>query len=119
MATTYVQDGYVLDYTAGANIDSGAVVAMGNIVGIALVDIANGDTGSVRVDGVFTLDKTAGTAWAQGDLLTWDVSASEFTKGGTPATGDIVGCAVAAAPAGSADTSAKVLLRAIPGTVTA
>lgn len=118
MAKTYVQKGDVLDHTAAADISSGAVVAMGNIVGVALADIPNGGIGPVQVDGVFTLAKTAATAWAQGDALRWDVSASQFTKGGVAATGDISNCAVAAAVAGSADTTAAVLLRAMAGTVT-
>lgn len=119
MTRKYVQDGHVLDHTAASAISSGDVVAMGNLVGVALADIASGATGSVQIDGVFTLAKTAGTAWNQGDSLTWDVSAKKFVKGGTAATGDIVGCAVCAKAAASADTAADVLLRAIPGTITA
>lgn len=118
MAKNYVQPGKVLEHTAGAAISSGDVVEMGNIVGVALGDMASGDVGSVQVDGVFTLAKTSGTAWSQGDALDWDTSAGEFTKGLTPATGDISGCAIAAADAASADTEGAVLLRAIPGTVT-
>lgn len=117
MTTNYVQDGDVLEHTAAASISAGDVVELANVVGVALADAASGEKVSVRVDGVFTLAKTTGTAWNQGDVLDWDTSTAKFGKGITPATGDITKCAVAAADAASGDATGKVLLRAIPGTI--
>ena len=116
MATNYRQPGDVLDYTAGADIASGEFVALGDSIGVALNDIAGGSTGPVAVEGVFEVAKTAGTAWALGDKLDWDASASAFDKGLTAASGDIAGCAIAAADALAAATTATVKL-ANPGTV--
>lgn len=119
LSTNYVQDGDVVQYTAGANITAGSVVVMGNMLGVALVDIANGATGSVALEGVFTLPKVAGAVIAQGDSLTWDVSATAFDdKAAVPAAGDITGAACFAfAAAGNGPTTLAVCLTGTPGTV--
>ncbi|MDJ0513073.1 MAG: DUF2190 family protein [Methyloceanibacter sp.] len=111
MATNYVGPGAVLDYTnAGSAISSGDVVVMGSTVGIALVDIATGATGAVATEGIFTVAKVAGTAWAVGDKLDWDASESAFGKGITAAAGDVVGAGIAGAVAGSAATTGQIKL---------
>jgi predicted RecA/RadA family phage recombinase len=123
MATNYISQGDVLQYTAGADISSGDVVVIENLLGVALQDIANGETGSVAIRGIFTCPKVSGAVITQGQGLTWDVSADsgngEFDDDqATPATGDITGAAaVAAESAGSGVTSIKVLLTGVPGTV--
>ena len=106
MATNYVQEGKTLDYTAsGADIKSGDFVLMGAIAGIAKTDIADGKTGAVHVSGVFSIAKATG-AITQGQKLSWNNTNKNLT---TTASGNtIVG--VAAAPAASADASAKLLL---------
>jgi len=120
MTKKYEQAGEVLDYTnsTGSDISAGDIVEMQNVVAVALEDIADTTTGSVKVTGVFRdMPKETGTAWVQGDELDWDMSVGVFGKGITPATGDITGCAIAAADADSADTTGKVLLARIPGTI--
>jgi predicted RecA/RadA family phage recombinase len=96
------------------------VVAIGNILGVALVDIANGATGSVGIRGVFTVPKVSAAVIAQGESLTWDVSAGKFDdNAATPATGDITGApAVAFEAAGNGVTSLDVLFTGVPGTKT-
>lgn len=88
MAKTYIQDGDVINYQngTGSAIASGAIVKIGALVGIALVDIANGATGSVMLEGVFKVAKATGAAWAQGDQLYWDATAGNFTKTSTSNT---------------------------------
>jgi len=106
--------GSVMPWTnnTGSAVAAGAVVALKHCVGIALVDIANGAVGSVAVGGVVTgVAKATGHAWAQGEKLNWDVSASAFDySGATPATGDITGGAVAWLAAASGDTTGDVKL---------
>jgi predicted RecA/RadA family phage recombinase len=118
MTRLFKQPGEKLTYiNAGAAIAAGAVVVMGDSVGVAEVDIAaTTGEGIVAVEGVFLLPKTAGTAWAIGDKLDYDLSAEEFHKGLTTAAGDIAGCAVAHKAAASGDTSGWVKL-ANPGTL--
>lgn len=122
MASNHVQPGKVLDYTntTGATILSGAVVAVGQILGVALKDIANNATGSVAVDGVFAVPKVSGAVIAAGESLTWDVSAAAFDdNAATPATGDITGAAaVAFQAAGNGVTTLNVKFTGVPGTKT-
>lgn len=123
MATNYVQPGDVIQVTAGADITSGQVVKVGQTLGVALTDIANGATGSVAIRGVFTCPKVSAAVIAQGESLTWDVSASSGAGAfddnlATPATGDVTGAtAVAAKAAGNGDTTVEVLFTGVPGTV--
>jgi predicted RecA/RadA family phage recombinase len=124
MAANFQQPGRVIMHTAGATITSGQVVKMGNILGVALANIANGATGPVAVEGVFTVPKVSGAVIAQGESLVWDVSANANAGAfddnlATPATGDVSGPpAVAFEAAGNGVTSFAVRFTGVPGTVT-
>lgn len=101
MAGNYVMSGDVLDYTntTGADIASGAPVLVGTRLGIALVNIANGANGSVRMRGVFIVAKLGTDTPAQGALLYWDAANKRLT---TTASGNTqAGYAAKAAGAGT------------------
>lgn len=100
---------------------AGSVVKLGNTLGVALVDIASAATGSVALEGVFTVPKVTAAVIAQGESLTWDVSAGKFDDNlATPATGDVTGAAALAwESAGSSATTLKVKFTGAPGTVAA
>jgi len=123
MSTNQVQAGNVIDWVngTGSAVAANAVVKMGNILGIALVDIASGATGSVATRGVYTVPKVTAAVIAQGESLTWDVSAGKFDdNAATPASGDVTGAAaVAWESAGNGVTEMDVYLTGVPGTVTA
>jgi predicted RecA/RadA family phage recombinase len=112
--------GSVMPWTnnTGSDVAAGAVVALKHTIAIALVAIANGAVGSVAVGGVVSgVVKATGHAWAQGEKLNWDVSASAFDySGATPATGDITGGVIAWLAAASGDTTGTVKLT--PGNTT-
>ena len=113
----YQQPGEVIQHVAASAISSGDVVAMNDLIGVAEVDIAIGDTGSVRIIGVMkSMPKIAGTAWNQGDAVDWDASLSAFGKGITTAAGDVTTAGIAFEAAGSADTTAVVMLTPGAGT---
>ena len=119
MATNYVSDGNVINWTngTGSAVSSGDVVATGHCIGVALVDIANGATGSVAVEGVFAVPKVSAAVFTQGEKLIWDASASAFDdSAATPATGDITGGAVAWIAGANAETTCTVKLT--PGNAT-
>lgn len=121
MANNFVQPGRVLDYVNGgaSTITSGSVVVVGAVIGVALADIPVGATGSVQVEGVFTLPKKTGAAVTQGAALVFKAASKDFTMG-TPASGDVSGAAAFAfAAADSAATALQVKLTGVPGTVTA
>ncbi len=121
MANNFQQPGDVITWTngTGAAVVSGQVVRIGNILGVALVDIASTASGSVALSGVFTVPKVSGAVIAQGESLTWDASAAAFDdNAATPATGDVTGPpAVAFQAAGNGVTSMAVKFTGVPGTV--
>lgn len=107
MAQNYVAEGEVLDVVLAADVESGAAVKVGSIIGVALVSGLAGATVAVQVVGIFSdLPKATGAAWVVGDTLYWDATASKFTKTSTSNT--FAGYAAAAAASG--DATGSVLL---------
>lgn len=113
MARTFRHKGNVLTWTndTGAPVASGDVVALPDAVGVAQMDIPDGERGSVRVTGVHELPKD-GSALGQGAVLDWHVGDAQFVPTAPPAPGEthIRRCAYAAADAGAGDATAEVVL---------
>jgi predicted RecA/RadA family phage recombinase len=122
MANNYVEPGMTMTWTngTGSAVVSGQVVKAGNILGVALVDIASTASGSIAISGVYKVPKVSGAVIAQGESLTWDVSAAAFDdNAAVPATGDVTGPpAVAFQAAGNGVTTMAVKFTGVPGTVT-
>ena len=119
MATNYIQAGEVIDFTAGTDISSGDVVAVGNLVGVAITDIANGSVGAVSIEGVWSLPKVSAAVIGAGETVNYDVSASKFDdNAATAATGDLTGGCVAVEAAGNGDTFVMVKLNVGANAVT-
>lgn len=120
MTRKFVQPGEVKEYTntSGSTITAGSVVKMSHTLGVALVDIANNASGSVKVTGVFKdLPKVSAAVFAVGEKLLWDASAGAFDdSSATPASGDVMGAAVAWVAGANAETTCTVLLT--PGNAT-
>jgi len=118
----YVQEGERITYTngSGSTISAGAVVVIGNMLAVACGDITAGASGECATCGVYTVPKVSGAVIAQGESLTWDVSAGAFDdNAATPATGDITGAAALAWEAkGAGTTTIKVRFTGAPGTKT-
>jgi len=104
MAKNYIQEGDVLDHIAAAAIASGDVILIGKRIGVAVTDIALGDTGALAVEGVFDLPKVTTQAPAQGVLLYWDDTAKLIT---TIATANTLS-GYAAAPAVNGDLTVQI-----------
>jgi predicted RecA/RadA family phage recombinase len=111
MATNFIASGEILQYTAGSDIDSGDVVVMGSLVGVALTDIASGSSGSVQVEGVFSLPKKSADTLTLGEKVYWDAvtNGGEITETATSNT--FAGYVYEAAAAST--TSVKVKLHHI------
>ncbi len=108
MAQNHVQKGAVMPWTngTGAAVSSGDPVAVGDMVGVALGDIADGASGQLAVSEVFTLPKLAAGAIAQGASVYLSAAGEiSTTNTDTPA-----GKAFAAAADGA--TTIQVLLNA-------
>jgi len=118
----YLQPGDTLHYTnaTGADIAAGAPVIVGSQIGVAIGDIANGESGPLSMGGVYILPKTAGAAIAQGTAVIFDKSAAAFVPVGTAtATGDVTGACTAWEAAASGDTSVAVKINTGAGAVAA
>lgn len=113
----HINDGDTISYTAGANIASGDIVIAGHTICVAVTDIANGSTGTLKTKGRFTAPKVSGAVFVAGEKLVWDSSAGAFDdSSASPADGDITGGAIAAAAGGNGETTCEVILT--PGNTT-
>ncbi len=98
------QEGRVIDWTngTGSDVSVNSMVDLTSRVGVAMSDIANGDTGAVKLVGVFEETAATADAIAVGDLLYWDGSALTKTATDNTPAGMAVS-AKTAAVAGSVD----------------
>lgn len=115
----FVQEGQTLNYAnaSGSTISAGSVVVIGNQIGVAVNDIADGASGPLAMEGVFSLPKVSGAVIAQGEDVAWDVSAGKFDDNlMTPASGDITGACTAWEAAGNGVTSLLVKINTGKGT---
>lgn len=109
MAKQYVNAGETVEFVNGTGSDIAVddVVVQDAFIGVALVDIADGSSGSVRRCGNWrNMPKATGTAWTQGLVLNFNGSEFTTASGGV---GGLDGCAMASAAAASGDTVGEVL----------
>ena len=88
MNARYWQRGETLDYTAEEAVVNGQVVSLGNRIGVAGNDIAEGATGALHVTGVYIMDKKASEKITMGAPVYYDAAEDEITateKGNVPA----------------------------------
>lgn len=98
--------GDALEFTAGADIASGDVVAVGNLIGIAAGDVANGGEGIMNLTGVYGVPKVGSQAWGIGDPVYWNGTAATKTAG----TNKFMGNAAAVVGSGAGETLGLVRL---------
>jgi len=95
-------EGNSIDYTPAADVAAGDVVVIGELVGVAKLDIKANTLGALAVTGVFDFAKATGggTAISAGANCYWDDTNNVAT---TTATGNkLIGkCVKAAADAGA------------------
>lgn len=108
MATTKVQDGHTISYTATADVNSGDGVCVGsNTLGVAPADIAAGATGILEITGVYALTKatTSGNSFDQEeDVYVDDVEGVTCYNNTTKPSGAVLGGRAAAAATVAATT---------------
>jgi len=121
MAKNYVREGDVITYlNTGAAIASGDLVIVGNLVGVALTDIAaTAGSGAVAVEGTFSVPKVAGAVIAQGATVVYKAASKSFDDNlAVLVAGDLsVGC-VAATGVGAGVTSLDLILNVGTNVVT-
>lgn len=123
MAKNYVAPGDTIKWTngTGAAVASGQLIKAGHISAVALVAIAAGATGTVAIEGVWDVPKVSAATFGIGEKLLLDVSANGGLgafddSAATPATGDLMGAAIAVNPGLNTETTCRVKLT--PGNAT-
>jgi predicted RecA/RadA family phage recombinase len=101
----YVQRGESLDYknNTEARIEAGDVVVIGSVIGVAGCDIEIGGVGSVHVEGVYKLKKSASGEVAMGAAVYYDGDGITDS-----ASGEAVGYAASAALASDEEIAVKL-----------
>lgn len=106
MKAVFLLTGDTVPYTATADVAAGAVIALGtNRFGIAVSPIANGETDSLAIVGVFTIEKAA-RAISNGAHLFWDVDNQVVTD--VAIEDSYIGRAYAAAASGDATVDVHI-----------
>jgi predicted RecA/RadA family phage recombinase len=107
----YIQKGGTLTFIAAGVLAAGAGVLLGDqgLFGINSYDVAIGEEGEAKAEGVFNLPKVAATAIDQFDIAYWD----DGNKVVTPVALSNTAIGYFTQPALSADTHVDVLLAKI------
>lgn len=108
MATNLIQNGETITWTngTGSAIASGDIVAINDLIGVALVDIAASASGAVATKGVFELPAVNNAAINQGAKVYFDATAGKIT----PTATDNTLAGIAWEAKASAGTTARVRL---------
>jgi len=106
----FVQEGVSIDYTPSSAVSAGDIVSLGDLVGIAKLDIAASAVGALAIEGVFDVLKlgSSGPVFAIGDPVFFDYVNGLAVKTGFDGC-VFLGTAVAAAATG--DTTVRTELR--------
>lgn len=85
----FVQEGKSINYTPATAVLAGAIVWLGDLIGITKDPIAANVTGSLAIGGVFSIikDGTSGPAFAPGDMVHWDSVNGLAVRGGLSQSG--------------------------------
>ncbi|MBP2197219.1 DUF2190 family protein [Pantoea cypripedii] len=112
MAKNFVQNGNTIPLLNSGSevIASGDLVVVGNIVAIAITDIAEQDTGDGFTEGVFQLPKVSADAFTQGAA----VYVSNGTAQASAVDGTFAGIAWESAVAGTTVVNVKINAGAAP-----
>lgn len=113
----YVQDDETIDYTPSADVAAGAVIVQGTFVGVTRKPIPANTLGSLAVEGVFDVVKSA-VAFTGGAAVFWDEAgdpvggAAGSGAAATTASGNTF-MGFAAVAAGQTDGTVRVSLRSV------
>ncbi len=103
MQARFIHDGKSIDFLSETAVPAGTIVALGDLLGIAKLDLQAGRLGALHVVGVYDVVK-GDAAITLGAKVYWDATAKQAV---TTATGNkLLGIAVLAATA--EDTTVRV-----------
>lgn len=104
MIATFYKEGKVVDYTPAAAVAAGDIVIIGDIVGVAKLDIAAGERGALALEGIFAVAKGS-TAFDFGAKVYFNAESGVATN---VETDTLIGVATAAAAASDATVLVKI-----------
>lgn len=89
----YIQQGQAVDALASdGDVDAGAIVVVGDVIGISKLDVASGDLGALALEGVYDVVRADTIAFTAGDAVYWDADGDpDQGEAGTGAATDITG----------------------------
>lgn len=114
----FLQEADAIDYTPATAVLAGAVVLLGEIIGVAAEPIAANALGALQVKGAFSVikDGTTGPVFAVGDAVHWDSVNGLAVRGGLSQSGIVyIGTCVAAAGTDQAFVYVRLAPQSIPG----
>jgi len=98
---TFVQEGRTFTAPAPYDRKGGEAALIGNIVAVAVFDVAQGAEGEWTCEGIYDLAKAPSQAWAEiGNVIYWDDENKRFT---TVAAGNTLAGAMMATTGNGAD----------------
>lgn len=104
-ATTFLQEGNIVDYTPLAAAKSGDLVWIGTLAAQVCTDIEAGKTGAARVEGIISVPKAAATVFAGGAVVHWN-NTTKLAQ--TAAADGMIGVAVGGGANGDTYVSVKL-----------
>ena len=100
----FIQTGSIIGVVAPADVQSGDLVFVGSLFGVANADAVSGAPVEIWTEGVYTLPKASAQAWTVGAAIYWD-----GTQVTTTATDNVlIGHAVAVAANPSATGTVRL-----------
>ena len=104
----YLQEGCKVPVLLGSGETAtvGKIFVRGNIIGVAQESGVETETVMLHTEGVFSLEKTTGTAWTQGQALYWNATTGKAIT--TDESGVFIGVAFAAAASGATTGEVKL-----------
>lgn len=81
MKARYVQRGTSIDYVPETDVAAGDVLKVGNLVGVAKLDIKAGELGALALAGVYEL-ATGGASVALGEVVSVDPATGKVAAAG-------------------------------------
>lgn len=103
---------------SGDAVLAGSPVVLGNMVFVALENIADSATGELGIGEVYSMPKVSGAVIGQGETVHFDLSSNAFDDNQMEENdGDILNGAIAWKAAGDGETSVDVFLSPAGGTI--
>jgi len=110
MAKNYLGPGKQIPFIAAATLASGAPVAIGNLFGINLHDVASGAQGVAAIEDEWIVPKLSTAVVTAGLPLAFSITNGYVFLNGSAATGDLTNACVAVEAAGNGTTTVRVRL---------